>query len=171
VTSPNEALGASAVEAFPTEIALPVEGAMVRRDTFVLWVEAQGRAAPLRSAPLQAEVSGPVISIPVQEGARVSKGQLLVQIDPAEYELRMRRAEADLAYAHAEFEGLILGDDRLEDAQLRTKRERLARLRQAIVDERDVDCLRFLAGPIAGARFVQTPQHAGQETQWYSDHE
>ena len=68
----NEVLGASAVEAFPTEISLPVEGAMVRRDTFVLWVEAQGRAVPLRSAPLQAEVSGPVISVPVQEGARVS---------------------------------------------------------------------------------------------------
>ncbi len=111
---------------------MPVEGAMVRRDTFVLWVEAQGRAAPLRSAPLQAEVSGPVISVPVQEGARVSKGQMLVRIDPAEYELRVRRAEADLAYAQAEFEGLILGDDRLEDAQLRAKRERLARLRSGI---------------------------------------
>ncbi len=128
----NEALGASAVEAFPTEIALPVEGSMVRRDTFVLWVEAQGRAAPVRSAPLQAEVSGPVISVPVQEGARVSKGQMLIQIAPAEYELRVRRAEADLAFAQAEFEGLILGDDRLEDPQLRTKRERLARLRSGL---------------------------------------
>ncbi len=128
----NEVLGASAVEAFPTEISLPVEGAMVRRDTFVLWVEAQGRAAPLRSAPLQAEVSGPVISVPVQEGARVSKGQMLVRIDPAEYELRVRRAEADLAYAQVEFEGLILGDDRLEDAQLRAKREGLARLRSGL---------------------------------------
>jgi RND family efflux transporter MFP subunit len=57
---------------------------------------------------------------------------MLVRIDPAEYELRVRRAEADLAYAQAEFEGLILGDDRLEDAQLRAKRERLARLRSGI---------------------------------------
>lgn len=128
----EEGLGSSAVEAFPTEIALPVEGGLVRRDTFVLWVEAQGRAAPLRSAPLQAEVSGPVISVPVQEGDRVAKGELLVRIDPAEYELRVRRAEADLAYAQAEFEGLVLGDDRLEDAQLREKRERLARLRSGM---------------------------------------
>ncbi len=58
----REALGASAQATFPMEVALPVGGASVRRDTFVLWVRAQGRAAALRSAALEAEVSGPVIS-------------------------------------------------------------------------------------------------------------
>ena len=128
----RRALGTSAAEAFPTELALPVEGAIVQRDTFVLWVEAQGRAAALRSAPLQAEVAGPVLAVPVREGAQVSAGQLLVRIDPAEYELRVRRAEADLAFAQSEFEGLILGDDRLEDEELRAKRERIARLRSGL---------------------------------------
>ncbi len=128
----RELLGASAQAAFSTEVALPVDGASVRRDTFVLWVRAQGRAAALRSAPLEAEVSGPVISVPVREGSAVTAGDLLVGIDPAEYQLRIGRAEADLAYAQVEFEGLILGDDRLEDQELRTKRERLARHRSGI---------------------------------------
>jgi RND family efflux transporter MFP subunit len=114
------------------EVALPVDGASVRRDTFVLWVRAQGRAAALRSASLEAEVSGPVISVPVREGSAVTAGDLLVRIDAAEYQLRIRRVEADLAYAQVEFEGLILGDDRLEDKELRAKRERLARLRSGI---------------------------------------
>ena len=99
----REALGVSARAAFPTEVALPVDGASVRRDTFVLWVRAQGRAAALRSAPLEAEVSGPVISVPVREGSAVTAGDLLVRIDPAEYQLHIRRAEADLAYAQVEF--------------------------------------------------------------------
>jgi HlyD family secretion protein len=128
----RDLLGTSATEAFPIEMALPVEGAVVQRDTFVLWVGAQGRAAPLRSAPLVAEVAGPLVSVPVREGARVSQGQLLAQIDPSEYQLRVRRAEADLAFAQSEFEGLILGDDRLEDEELRAKRERIARLRSGL---------------------------------------
>lgn len=128
----REALGASAQAASPMEVALPVDGASVRRDTFVLWVRAQGRAAALRSASLEAEVPGPVISVPVREGSAVTAGDLLVRIDAAEYQLRIRRAEADLAYAQVEFEGLILGNDRLEDKELRAKRERLARLRSGI---------------------------------------
>ena len=128
----SDVLGTSAAAAFPVEMALPVEGATVSRDTFMLWVEAEGRAAPLRLAPLQAEIAGPVISVPVQEGAWVSEGELLVRIDPSEYELRVRRAEADLAFAQAEFEGLVLGDDRLDDEELRAKRQRIARLRSGL---------------------------------------
>jgi hypothetical protein len=48
-----------------------------------------------------ASVGGRIISIPVAENARVSEGDLLLQIDPAPYQLAVAQAEADLAIAEA----------------------------------------------------------------------
>lgn len=118
--------------AFATEIAVPVRGARVRRDTFVLWVKAAGEAAALRAAALGAEVAGPVLDVPVREGQQVASGQLLARIDPAEYALRVREAEARLEEAEAKFQELTLGDDRIEDEVLRRERERLARIRSGL---------------------------------------
>lgn len=122
----------AAQSAFATEIAVPVEGAPVRRDTFVLWVKAAGQAAALRAAALHAEVAGPVIEVPVREGQAVSARQLLARIDPAEYRLQVREAQAKLEEAQAKFQDLTLGDDRIDDERLRTERERLARIRSGL---------------------------------------
>jgi hypothetical protein len=59
-----EAQSTAAATAFATGIAVPVEGASVKRGTFVLWVSAEGQAAALRTAPLHAQVGGPLESIP-----------------------------------------------------------------------------------------------------------
>ncbi len=122
----------AAQSAFATEIAVPVEGARVRRDTFVLWVEAAGQAAALRSAPLQADVAGPVLEVPVREGRAVGAGALLARIDPAEYRIQVREAEAGLEEAQAKFQELTLGDERMESEELRRERERLARIRSGL---------------------------------------
>ena len=61
----------AAASAFATGVAVPVEGAEVQRGTFVLWVNAEGQAAARRRAPLHAQVGGPVIEVPVREGAWV----------------------------------------------------------------------------------------------------
>lgn len=131
--SVREAVRSTAAQAaFATEIAVPVEGARVRRDTFVLWVDAAGRAAALRSAPLAAQVAGPVVEVPVQEGERVADGDLLVRIDPAEYRLGVQEARAQLEQAEANYEELTLFDERIEDATLREERRRQARIRAGL---------------------------------------
>ncbi|MFQ5677874.1 MAG: efflux RND transporter periplasmic adaptor subunit [Gemmatimonadota bacterium] len=122
----------AAQTAFATEMAVPVEGALVRRDTFVIWVNASGEAAALRSAPLQAEVAGPVLQVPVREGQAVSKNHVLVRIDPMEFELKVKEEQARVDEAQARFEELGLGDERIEDPELRRERRRLARVRSQL---------------------------------------
>lgn len=126
----------AAAQAFATEVALPVEAAMIRRDTFVIWVSASGRAAALRTAALHAEVEGPVVETPVPEGRYIGAGDLLVGIDPTLYELRVRQAQAQLDQARAEYEDKILFDDRIEDPAVREERARQARIRVGL-DQRE----------------------------------
>ena len=132
--SVTEAVQSTAAQAaFAAGVAVPVEGAVVQRDTFVVWIEATGRAAPLRSASLNAEVAGPVLQAPVQEGGRVSAGQLLALIDPAPYRLGVRRADAEVARAQAEFQNLTLFDDDIDDEVVRQERERQAKIRSGLI--------------------------------------
>lgn len=46
-------------------------------------------------------VPGRIVDLPVTDGARVSKGDLLYRIDPHTYALRVRQTEAELAIARA----------------------------------------------------------------------
>lgn len=115
--------------AFATELALPVEAALMQRDTFVIPVSASGRAAPLRTAALHAEVEGPVAEVAVREGGYVRAGEVVVRIDPTLYEIRVRQRRAQLERAQAEYEDKILFDDRIEDPAVREERARQARIR------------------------------------------
>jgi len=119
----------AAAQAFATEIALPVEAARIQHGTFVIWVSATGRAAALRTAPRHAEIEGSVIEVPVHEGGVVRAGDLLVRVDPTLYELRVRKAKAQLDRAQAEYEDKILFDDQIEDEAVREERKRQARIR------------------------------------------
>ena len=49
-----------------------------------------------------AELGGRAVSVNVEEGTRVAKGQLLVQIDDAEWQARLAQAEAAVSTAKAE---------------------------------------------------------------------
>ncbi len=52
-------------------------------------------------SPVAARVSGPVKDIKVTDNQRVGAGDVLVEIDPRDYELAVSKAEADLAAAEA----------------------------------------------------------------------
>ncbi len=122
----------AAATAFATEIALPVAGAPAQRGTFVIWVQATGRAAAIRQAALHAEVAGPVVQVPVREGGSVRAGQLIARIDSALFELNRRKAEAQLARAQADYRDRTLFDDRIEDPAVREERARQARIRAGL---------------------------------------
>lgn len=122
----------AASAAFATEVAVPVEGARVSRDTFIMWIEASGRAAALRSAPLHAEVEGPAVEVPVREGEVVASGALVARVDPAPYRLAVRKAQAEVDKAKAEFQNLTLFDEEITDAGVRAERERQAQIRSGL---------------------------------------
>ena len=128
----SEARSTAASSAFATGVAVPVEGAAVERGTFVLWVSAEGQAAALREAPLQAEVAGPVIEVPVREGDIVAAGGVIARIDPTEYELNRKEAQGALEQAEATYQDLTLGDEAIDDPELLEVRQTQARIRSGL---------------------------------------
>lgn len=128
----EELSSTAASEAFAADVAVPVDGAPIRRDTFVLWVSAEGEAAPVRKAAFQAEVAGPVLEVPVERGQWVNAGTLLVQVDPGPYELDVREARAVLEQRRAEFRSSVLFDEEIADDSLRAERRRQARIRSGV---------------------------------------
>ncbi|HEX6938278.1 MAG TPA: efflux RND transporter periplasmic adaptor subunit [Longimicrobiales bacterium] len=118
--------------AFSTDVAIPVEGAPVVRDTLVLSVSASGQAAAYRRATVRAQVEGQVTRVLVRESERVGAGALLLEVDPTQYELEVERARAAVASAEASFRELTLFDDRIDDPEVRAERERVARAKSQL---------------------------------------
>jgi membrane fusion protein (multidrug efflux system) len=140
-----------------TDVPIPVEGTEAIRDTLILAVKANGRAAPARTTTILAQVAGRVARVPVAESDRVGAGRLLVAIDPSEYQLAVDDAEAQVRRAEAEYRSITLFDERIEDASVREERARVARARSGL-DQAEVALRRArldlsrttVASPFAG---------------------
>jgi HlyD family secretion protein len=65
----------------------------VSRRDLVSAVTASGKIEPQTSVDISADITGRIIRIAVEEGDLVTKGQFLVQIDPAQYQAAVSRAE------------------------------------------------------------------------------
>lgn len=157
--SVSEAARSEAVRsAFATGTAVPVGGTRVRRDTFVLWIDAEGRAEARRRATVRAEVAGPVAELPVREGERVAEGELLARIDPTSYALDVRKAEAAYQQGLADFRTRMLGTDGMDlTEEEREERRRHARVRSGAAQaEVDLEKARYelsktrIRAPFAG---------------------
>ena len=86
-------MGAQKRKNAATEVRLEAVG---QRD-LVSTVTASGTIMPLTSVDVSADITGRITQIAVREGQRVSKGQFLLQIDPAQYRAAVARAEALVA--------------------------------------------------------------------------
>lgn len=128
----GDAPATSASSAFSTDIAIPVEGAEVVRDTLVITVTAAAQAAPWGQAVLPAHLSGQLASLRVQENAVVGAGEVVATIDPTEYRMQLREATSELERARASYRELTLFDDRIEDAETRAERDRIARAKSGL---------------------------------------
>jgi membrane fusion protein (multidrug efflux system) len=53
-------------------------------------------------APLSSRVAGTVVAVHVEDNQSVDKGQLLVELDPRDYQVALERAEAEMAQAKAQ---------------------------------------------------------------------
>jgi membrane fusion protein (multidrug efflux system) len=65
-------------------------------------VEVSGSVRPVNTAWVKARVAGEIVRITVREGDAVKAGQVLVEQDTTELELRLRQAEQQLASARAQ---------------------------------------------------------------------
>jgi HlyD family secretion protein len=64
-------------------------------------VSASGWIRPHRKVDVQADIMGRITSLAIKEGQQVSKGQVLLRIDPTQYEAAVARARAAVSEAQA----------------------------------------------------------------------
>jgi multidrug efflux system membrane fusion protein len=81
--------------------ATPVSVATVAQTEVATWNEFSGRLDAIERVDIRPRVAGTVLSAHFREGALVSKGTLLLTIDPAPYAAEVERAQAQVAAAQA----------------------------------------------------------------------
>jgi membrane fusion protein (multidrug efflux system) len=93
----------------PLPATTPEVGTIVlHTQPVVMTSELPGRTAPVVVADVRPQVSGLVLSRNFTEGAEVSAGTLLYQIDPATYQAQVESAKAALAKSQANLRSLKL---------------------------------------------------------------
>ena len=93
-----------------------------------------GRVEPERTVDIAFQVSGQIVDLPLEEGARVSAGTVIARLDPADHRLAMARTEAMRALAHAEHERVqeLVGRSIAPQAQLDRARAEFAQAEVAV---------------------------------------
>ena len=98
---------------------ITVQTEKVARRNLIELVVANGKIQPVTQVVISPEVAGEIIALPVKEGDRVKKGDLLVQIKPDNYEASRNSAEANYKSALASID---LAQAELEKAETEYKR-------------------------------------------------
>lgn len=120
----------------------PQVGVVVaQQQTVALQTELPGRVEALRTAQVRARVNGVVLKRLFTEGAEVSAGQVLFQIDPAPYQAALDSAQANLAKAQANLSQAAAQAERnkpLYDGRAISQQEYLISVASAKAGEADV---------------------------------
>jgi HlyD family secretion protein len=120
------------------EAATGVEVTPAKRGEIIERVSGPGVVYAESSVKISSSVMGRIVDLPIEEGDAVKPGQVLLRIDPSQYEASLSRAEAA---HHAALARLDLAEARLEDARLEFDRGNTLRERD-LVSERDLDAAR-----------------------------
>lgn len=83
------------------EKIVSVQTEEVVKRTITQIVTANGTINPVEKVELRPEVTGEIVELPVKEGDKVKKGQLLIRLKPDQYIARRNVAEASLNLAQA----------------------------------------------------------------------
>jgi HlyD family secretion protein len=83
------------------ETTLPIETAAVSRRTIVSEATASGQVEPINVIEVKSKSSGQITEMTVETGSVVSRGQLLIQLDPRDVQQQLSQAVADSVAASA----------------------------------------------------------------------
>jgi RND family efflux transporter MFP subunit len=81
---------------------LDVEAAQAQRRSIATYLTLDGQVAPLEESTLSFQQSGPISSIYVNQGDRVSTGELLAKIDDSTLRAQLAQVEAQIAQANSQ---------------------------------------------------------------------
>ncbi len=104
------------------EKPIPVEVTAVRSKKLWVTVSAVGTVKPNLMVTMKSKIPGKIIRIHVTEGSRVRKGDILVELDPVDYELAVQNARAALKAAQYAFEETKVNLKEIEGDWTRYKR-------------------------------------------------
>ena len=128
----------------------------VERRDLVASVTASGQVQPRRKVDLSADITGRIVRLAVREGDRVTKGQFLLEIDPANYLAESERSAAAVASSQAN-----LRQARTSLGQAQRNYQRMADLKRAnptLISEEQVEQLRTQVE--VGEATAQAASHA-----------
>lgn len=91
---------------------IPVRVMEIQPIQLPLAVEVVGRLTPSREVTLAAEVGGVVAGYDVDTGDKVEKGKVLVSLDPTDYRLALKEAEANFTVARTRLDLAMKNYDR-----------------------------------------------------------
>ncbi len=83
------------------EKPIPVTTEKAVRKTILQTVSATGKVQPETEVKISPEVAGEIIELPVEDGLKVKKGDLLVKIKPDSYKALLEQQEAAISSARA----------------------------------------------------------------------
>lgn len=110
---------------------MAVEVREVERRTLEEVVEAAGSVQAVESADVASRIPGRVLSVLVEEGDRVRRGQVLVRLDPSDAEEQVRQAEAALEAARARVPQALAAVDLASDTAAQQVAQAQAAVRAA----------------------------------------
>jgi HlyD family secretion protein len=126
-----------ALNASRGESATSVRLEAVEHRSLVATVTASGQIQPTRQVDISADITGRIIELPVEEGDWVERGDLLVRIDPSQYEAAVARAQASLASAQAS--ALQAGANRDQARRTFERSERLRNTDSTLVSDEQLE--------------------------------
>lgn len=118
--------------------AMPVRVVKAERRDLAVQLKAIGTVTPLNTVVVQSRVDGELLRILFEEGQWVEKGQLLAEIDPEAYRIRLAEAEGRLRQNQAQLQTARADLERFQqlyEKQLVTSQQMEAQ--QALVRERE----------------------------------
>ncbi len=86
------------------EEIVAVQTEKVQKRDITQTVAATGKINPEFKVSITSEVTGEIVALPVKEGYRVKKGQLLIEINGNAYVAQKERAEANLQASQADLQ-------------------------------------------------------------------
>jgi len=116
-------------------------GKVQRKTLLESKVSASGEIKPKEFVELQAEIDGVITHVAVQEGDRVKKGDLLMQIDPTRSEADFRAQNAAVAQAQADSDNQLI---QITVQQINLERDKAGLISsQADLQQRQADLTRM----------------------------